>query len=83
MTGNLVGSFAAGYVADRVGRRPTLMVMTFICCTASLGSAFVGSYAWYCVTRFFTGLGEGGTCCMVSQPTLVSLEPHQRPLLYW
>ncbi len=58
MTGNLIGSFITGVMADSIGRRATLIISTLVCLVASFGSALANSYEWYYITRFFTGLGE-------------------------
>lgn len=63
MCGLLFGSFIFGRASDKLGRRPALAAAVLTSVTAGLGGAFVDSYAWYCVTRFFTGVGSQG--CVV------------------
>ncbi len=59
MLGMLVGSFAGGFLSDRFGRRPSLFLLALLCCSASLGGAFVQHFESYVFTRFLVGLGEG------------------------
>lgn len=59
--GMLVGAFAFGRLADRIGRRPVLMMAILIDACAGVASAFAPDMAWLLVLRFLTGLGVGGT----------------------
>lgn len=58
--GLTVGSFVFGPVADRFGRKPTLMVSIALFALFSLISAWSKSIEMLIVLRFVTGLGLGG-----------------------
>jgi putative MFS transporter len=59
--GMLVGAFAFGRLADRIGRRPVLMAAVVIDACFGVASAFAPEFAWLLVFRFATGIGVGGT----------------------
>ncbi|WP_171962679.1 MFS transporter [Bordetella trematum] len=59
--GMLVGAFAFGRLADRIGRRPVLMLAILIDACAGVASAFAPDMTWLLLLRFLTGLGVGGT----------------------
>jgi MFS transporter, putative metabolite:H+ symporter len=59
ITGTVLGSFAAGWLGDRIGRRATMLFggITFI------GTSICGampSYSWNLLMCFLMGLGVGG-----------------------
>jgi putative MFS transporter len=57
----LVGAFAFGRLADRIGRRPVLMAAVVIDACFGVASAFAPDVAWLLALRFCTGVGVGGT----------------------
>ena len=60
LIGMAVGSIALGNLADRIGRRPTIMLCLII---MSIGMFFAGgaqSLTALSIHRFYTGLGIGG-----------------------
>ncbi len=59
--GMLIGAFAFGRLADRIGRRPVLMMAVVIDACAGVASAFAPDLAWLLALRFITGIGVGGT----------------------
>lgn len=59
--GMLIGAFVFGRLADRIGRRPVLMIAVVIDAFAGVASAFAPEFAWLLVLRFITGIGVGGT----------------------
>ncbi len=59
--GMLIGAFVFGRLADRIGRRPVLMMAVVIDACAGVASAFAPEFAWLLVLRFITGIGVGGT----------------------
>jgi putative MFS transporter len=59
--GMLVGAFVFGRLADRIGRRPVLMMAVLIDACFGVASAFAPDFAWLLVLRFLTGIGVGGT----------------------
>ena len=59
--GMLIGGFVFGRLADRIGRRPVLMMAVVIDAFAGVASAFAPEFAWLLVLRFITGIGVGGT----------------------
>lgn len=60
-TGMLVGAFAFGRLADRIGRRPVLMAAVVVDACFGVASAFAPDLTWLLALRFLTGIGVGGT----------------------
>ena len=61
LLGMMVGSFAFGALADRVGRKPVLIACTLTFAVGSLLTARASTYQALLVLRAVTGLGLGGT----------------------
>jgi putative MFS transporter len=59
--GMLVGAFAFGRLADRIGRRPVLMAAVVVDACFGVASSFAPGFTWLLVLRFLTGIGVGGT----------------------
>jgi len=59
--GMLVGAFVFGRLADRIGRRPVLMMAVVIDACFGVASAFAPDFTWLLVLRLFTGIGVGAT----------------------
>jgi putative MFS transporter len=59
--GMLIGAFVFGRLADRIGRRPVLMMAVVIDATCGVASAFAPDLQWLLVLRLLTGIGVGGT----------------------
>ena len=60
LVGFLIGSAGHGMIADRIGRRATLLGAIWIASLFTLATAlFAGSFASFCLIRLFTGLGLG------------------------
>lgn len=59
--GMLVGAFAFGRLADRIGRRPVLMAAVVVDACFGVASAFAPDLTWLLALRFLTGVGVGGT----------------------
>ena len=59
--GMLVGAFAFGRLADRIGRRPVLMLAVVVDACFGVASAFAPDLTWLLALRFLTGIGVGGT----------------------
>jgi MFS transporter, SHS family, lactate transporter len=55
-----VGAFIFGMMADRFGRRPTLMVDIIAYSVFELGSAFAPSFKMFLITRALFGIAMGG-----------------------
>lgn len=60
MIGMLVGAFAGGWAADRVGRRPVLAASVAAFGVFSLATAFTHDFHSLLAARLLTGLGFGG-----------------------
>ncbi|MBC2666517.1 MFS transporter [Novosphingobium flavum] len=60
LIGMMAGSVVLGQVADRIGRRPTVMVCLVIMAIGMLSTTQVDSIGVLAVTRLLTGLGIGG-----------------------
>lgn len=60
-TGMLLGAFVFGRLADRIGRRPVLMIAVVIDACFGVASAFAPDFTWLLALRFLTGVGVGGT----------------------
>ena len=59
--GMLIGAFFFGRLADRIGRRPVLMMAVILDAICGVASAFAPDLQWLLILRFLTGVGVGGT----------------------
>lgn len=59
--GMLIGASVFGRLADRIGRRPVLMMAVVIDACFGVASAFAPDFTWLLALRFLTGVGVGGT----------------------
>lgn len=60
--GALLGATAFGWLADRIGRKPVVVVSALLCCLCAGSTAFVtdGSWIFFAALRFLVGFGYGG-----------------------
>ena len=72
--GIMVGAMLAGPVADRFGRKPTLLISVALFGVFSLFSAWAESLTMLVLLRFLTGIGIGG-----AMPTTVALTSDYAP----
>ena len=68
--GVLIGSVCSGSMADKLGRRFTVLVFMSILAVAGLASAIAPSFLWLVFIRTVAGIGLGGTIPTTS--TLIS-----------
>ncbi len=60
LAGMALGSPIAGYIGDRIGRRPALIGCIALFGVATLATAFIDGLTGLTILRFLTGLGAGG-----------------------
>jgi AAHS family 4-hydroxybenzoate transporter-like MFS transporter len=60
LLGAMVGAFALGYIADRVGRKPTLVASILLFGVLNLASASTTTIDRFTLLRFACGIGLGG-----------------------
>src|SRR5580658_615637 len=70
LVGCIVGSAASGTIADRIGRRITLLTAGVIFALGALGSAFAPTIDVLLAARFVVGIGIG--FCSVVAPLYIS-----------
>ena len=58
--GMTAGSLFLAPLADKIGRRPLLLMAVSLSAIGMLGSAFISQYQWLGFWRVITGLGVGG-----------------------
>ncbi|GBM98793.1 Carcinine transporter [Araneus ventricosus] len=69
--GTSLGCIVFGLIADRFGRRPSIILSYIIACVAGIGSAFTTSFYTFNILRFFVG----ATIIPLSEdPYVLSLE---------
>jgi putative MFS transporter len=59
--GMMLGAWGFGRLADRIGRRPVLLITVALDAGLGIASAFAPDFAWLLALRFLTGLAVGGT----------------------
>jgi len=64
--GMAVGSVTLGGVADRLGRRPTILLCLWLMASGMYGASLVTSVNQLLIIRFVTGLGIGGMLASVT-----------------
>jgi sugar porter (SP) family MFS transporter len=72
--GCIVGCLAAGTLADRLGRRPGLMMAAGIFALSSLGMAFAPGLSIFVLMRFVAGIGVG-MASMLSPMYIAEISP--------
>ena len=60
LVGTMIGGFLFGWIGDRFGRRPAVVVATLLFAVTTLGFALVGSYGGFLAMRLAVGIGTGG-----------------------
>lgn len=68
LIGLAIGAILGGWVADRIGRKPTLVVSVAALGVFTLATAFATSFEVLLAIRILAGVGLGG-----AMPTLISL----------
>ena len=60
--GAMIGALGFGWIADRIGRKPVVVVVALICGVCAGSVAFVpdGSWILFSLLRFLVGIGYGG-----------------------
>lgn len=70
LLGAMVGAFAMGPIADRIGRKATLIAATLVFAIFTFLTAFATSFESLVACRFLVGLGLGGaTPCFLALPS--------------
>jgi len=75
MLGLVIGAFVGGWIADRVGRKPVLVVSVAAFGLFSLVTAMTHGYETLLAARFLTGLGFGGAI-----PNLIAVATEISPV---
>ncbi|KAF9414747.1 hypothetical protein HW555_007443 [Spodoptera exigua] len=81
MFGVLMGSIIFGFIADRYGRRPALLISCMLLLVTSIGEAFCKIYWLFTAVRFFIGLATAGTmlCSFILMMEIIG--PMKRELM--
>ena len=74
--GAMAGCILAGYVAERLGRKPALLMAAFIFTISSLAMAFSPTRNFFIASRFVAGVGVG-MASMLSPMYIAELAPPQ------
>jgi AAHS family 4-hydroxybenzoate transporter-like MFS transporter len=60
LAGTMAGGFLFGYLGDRIGRRPAIILATAAFSVLTMAIAFAGSYEALLALRFLDGIAIGG-----------------------
>ena len=60
LAGTMVGGFLFGYLGDKIGRRPAIILATAAFSILTMAIAFAGSYEQLLALRFLDGVAIGG-----------------------
>jgi benzoate transport len=66
LAGMVVGSLTLGQLADRIGRRPQVLLCLAIMILGMFASAFAPNVVLLCLLRAFTGLGLGAVLASIN-----------------
>jgi MFS transporter, AAHS family, 4-hydroxybenzoate transporter len=78
LAGSMVGGLLLGHIADRAGRRPTLLVSLATAGVATLLCSQAHSFAAFAALRFLTGLALGGLLAAIVPLVAEHFPPQQR-----
>ena len=57
-SGGVIGSIVLGWIADKWGRRPALLVCTVLMVVGNVATIMPPDYWWYIAMRFIAGLSH-------------------------
>ncbi len=79
--GCIIGVAIAGYIADRIGRKKTLIITAFLFAISAIGCAVAANFTQLVVARIIGGLGVGAAS-MLSPLYISEIAPaHKRGML--
>jgi AAHS family 4-hydroxybenzoate transporter-like MFS transporter len=78
LAGSMVGGLLLGHIADRAGRRPTVLVSLATAGVATLLCSQTSSLGTFAVFRFLTGLALGGLLAAIVPLVAEHFPPQQR-----
>ncbi|KAL1436981.1 hypothetical protein MTO96_049001 [Rhipicephalus appendiculatus] len=79
--GSMVGCLISGFLADRLGRKKTILVLLAIGGSGNAFSALFSSFAGFTALRFITGLGAGTVCSATFVAAIEFTVSHRRSLI--
>lgn len=59
IVGCVIGVAIAGYIADSIGRKKTLLITAFLFAISAIGSAIAGDFTFFVIARMIGGVGVG------------------------
>ncbi len=78
LLGCAVGAFVAGTIADRHGRRPTMLVTAVLFLVSSVATGLAGSAAFFIASRLVGGLAIGAASVLAPMYISEVAPPHVR-----
>lgn len=57
--GCIIGVAVAGYIADKIGRKKTLLITAFLFAISAIGSALANDFTEFVIARIIGGIGVG------------------------
>jgi MFS family permease len=81
LVGAMVGAFGAGRVADRIGRRPTILVTAVVFVVGVLLAAFTPTFWALIMARVVIGLAVGSASMTV--PLYIGEVARRAPAALW
>ena len=78
LAGSMVGGLVLGHIADRAGRRPTVLVSLAAAGVATLLCSQASSFGAFAALRFLTGLALGGLLAAIVPLVAEHFPPQQR-----
>ncbi len=76
LIGCAAGALVAGRLADRLGRKPVMVIAAIIFAVTAIWSGFAGSAAMFTLARFFSGIAVGAAS-VVSPAYTAEISPPQ------
>ena len=80
LVGMAIGSLVLGGLADRIGRRATILSCLVLMTIGMIGAATAGGIATLCIWRVLTGLGIGGMLAATNAAVAEAANAKQRSL---
>lgn len=72
--GMFIGGLSGGFIADRIGRKKTIMTSLMVFSACSVANGLAPSFIPFLISRFLTGIGVA-SLAIVSVPYLVEMLP--------